>query len=88
MLSRPLKHIRTFTARRHSPFTLKGRDPQRLQIVPVFKSLNDSRRFFYQHFSPVCTDNGVHLTVLFSSSDPVEHVNKPGAIDLLQSDAG
>jgi hypothetical protein len=88
MLSRPLKHIRTSAARQPCPFTLQGRDPQRLQIVPVFNSLNDSRRFLYQHFSPVFTDHGARLTVLFSSSDRVEHINKPGAVDLLQSDAG
>ena len=85
MLSRPLKHIRTSAARQPCPFTLQGRDPQRLQIVPVFNSLNDPRRFLYQHFSPVCTDNGARLTVLFSSSDRVEHVNRPGVIDLLPS---
>lgn len=51
-------------------------------------------RLFVRQHSPQCdetccvTGDSDDLTVLFSSPDQVEYVNKPGAVDLLQSDAG
>jgi hypothetical protein len=41
MLSRPLKHIRTFTARQHPRLRFEGRDLQRLQIL-VGSDLGDA----------------------------------------------